>query len=121
QRQVSTDGLWTHARRSWNGRTQPIRDSSSRFSRREQGESMKRSTEQILTTHTGSLPRPPHVADLIRAAGRGEPVAGDEFESAIRQSVAGVVRQQRTCGLTVVNDGEHSKASFNGYRSDRLD
>ena len=82
---------------------------------------MRRSTEYIQTTHTGSLPRPRHLAELVReyrgSAGTGE----REFEAAVQHSVVEVVRRQREVGLTVVNDGEHSKESFMGYRSSRLD
>ena len=82
---------------------------------------MHRSTDYILTTHTGSLPRPPELARLLRAHDRGEPIDEEGFEAAIRRSVAEVVRRQRGCGLSVVNDGEQSKVSFSGYRSQRLD
>ncbi len=82
---------------------------------------MHRSTDNILTTHTGSLPRPPELARLLRAHDRGERIDEQEFEATIRRSVGEVVRRQRGCGLTVVNDGEQSKVSFSGYRTERLD
>jgi 5-methyltetrahydropteroyltriglutamate--homocysteine methyltransferase len=81
---------------------------------------MQRSTEQILTTHTGSLPRPHHLAEMLAAHTRGEQVDDEKVDDAIRRSIDDVIRQQRECGLTVINDGEHSKLSFTGYRYDRL-
>jgi len=81
---------------------------------------MQRSTDKILTTHAGSLPRPHHLAELLIAQSRGEPVDLDELEAAIRQSTDDVVRHQRACGLSVVNDGEQSKVSFMEYRTQRL-
>jgi 5-methyltetrahydropteroyltriglutamate--homocysteine methyltransferase len=82
---------------------------------------MQRSTDYILTTHTGSLPRPPELAGLLRAHDRGQPVDEQDFEAAIRQSVFEVARRQRDCGLAIINDGEQSKISFSGYRTQRLD
>lgn len=74
---------------------------------------MKRSVERILTTHTGSLPRPPALADaLIRG------LAVDP--GLVRQSVQDIVRQQVDAGVDVVNDGEMSKESYSTYVRQRL-
>ncbi len=81
---------------------------------------MKRSVDRILTTHTGSLPRP---ADLIRmmfAREEGVPVDGPALAARVRGAVAEVVRKQTDAGLAVVNDGELSKPSYATYIKDRL-
>jgi 5-methyltetrahydropteroyltriglutamate--homocysteine methyltransferase len=81
---------------------------------------MKRSVERVLTTHTGSLPRP---ADLIRmmfAREEGVPVDGPALAARIRTAVAEVVRKQTDAGITVVSDGELSKPSYATYIKDRL-
>jgi 5-methyltetrahydropteroyltriglutamate--homocysteine methyltransferase len=81
---------------------------------------MKRSVDRILTTHTGSLPRP---ADLIRtmfAREEGVPVDGTALAARIRTAVAEVVRKQTDAGITVVSDGELSKPSYATYIKDRL-
>ena len=81
---------------------------------------MKRSLDRILTTHTGSLPRP---ADLIRmmfAREEGVPVDGPALAARIRAAVAEVVRKQTDAGIAVVNDGELSKPSYATYIKDRL-
>jgi 5-methyltetrahydropteroyltriglutamate--homocysteine methyltransferase len=81
---------------------------------------MKRSVDRILTTHTGSLPRP---ADLIRmmfAREEGVPVDGPALAARVRTAVAEVVRKQTDAGVAVVNDGELSKPSYATYIKDRL-
>jgi 5-methyltetrahydropteroyltriglutamate--homocysteine methyltransferase len=81
---------------------------------------MKRSLERILTTHTGSLPRP---ADLVRtmfAREEGVPVDGSALAARIRTAVAEVVRKQIEAGITVINDGELGKPSYATYVKDRL-
>jgi 5-methyltetrahydropteroyltriglutamate--homocysteine methyltransferase len=81
---------------------------------------MKRSVDRVLTTHTGSLPRP---ADLIRmmfAREEGVPVDGPALAARIHTAVAEVVRKQTDVGITVVNDGELSKPSYATYIKDRL-
>jgi 5-methyltetrahydropteroyltriglutamate--homocysteine methyltransferase len=81
---------------------------------------MKRSVDRVLTTHTGSLPRP---ADLIRmmfAREEGVPVEGPALAARIRTAVAEVVRKQTDAGITVVSDGELSKPSYATYIKDRL-
>ena len=76
---------------------------------------MQRSSERILTTHAGSLPRPDDVLEMLRAR-RG----GELFERRVRKAVAEIVRQQRAHGLDVVDDGEVSKPSFVTYATERL-
>lgn len=81
---------------------------------------MKRSTERILTTHVGSLPRPKELLDLMRAMLNGQ---GDDFEyeQQVRDAVQETVRQQVQHGLDVVSDGEQSKVGFSRYVAERLD
>ena len=78
---------------------------------------MRRSTERILTTHTGSLPRPPGVPLPGTAAAAGGERASDEQ---IRDAVAETVRRQVEAGVDVVNDGEVSKPSYATYVTSRL-
>jgi 5-methyltetrahydropteroyltriglutamate--homocysteine methyltransferase len=73
---------------------------------------VKRSVERILTTHAGSLPRPP---DLLALA-PDDPVRPGR----VRQAVADAVRRQAGCGLDVVTDGEMGKPSFITYVTQRL-
>ena len=81
---------------------------------------MKRSTTRILTTHTGSLPRPRDLLDLMIAdqTGRGGDQA--ELEATTRRAVADVVRRQAATGLDVINDGEQNRVDYTVYLKDRL-
>jgi len=81
---------------------------------------MKRSTDAILTTHTGSLPRPDDLVDMLYAAEIGQ--AGDEaaLQERVRSAVADSVREQIDAGIDIVNDGEQSKTGFANYIRDRL-
>ena len=72
---------------------------------------MRRSQERILTTHTGSLPRP---TALLETAN------GPAHEAALRDAVAEVVRQQLAVGLDIVNDGEFGKSSWAAYVLERI-
>ena len=81
---------------------------------------MKRSTTRILTTHTGSLPRPWDLVDLLLAKERGQLTDRAAFDSRVRDSVAEVVRKQIDAGVDVLNDGEQGKFSYSTYVKDRL-
>jgi 5-methyltetrahydropteroyltriglutamate--homocysteine methyltransferase len=81
---------------------------------------MKRSVDRILTTHTGSLPRPADLVRMMFAREEGVPVDGDALAARIGTAVADVVRKQTDAGITVVNDGELSKPSYATYVKDRL-
>ncbi|MBO0703521.1 MAG: cobalamin-independent methionine synthase II family protein [Candidatus Dormibacteraeota bacterium] len=80
---------------------------------------MKRSVERILTTHTGSLPRPPDLVEMLSAheAGRADEAA---LARRVREAVAEVVRKQVEVGVDVLNDGETSKFVYSTYVKDRL-
>ncbi|MGE3272549.1 MAG: cobalamin-independent methionine synthase II family protein [Chloroflexota bacterium] len=81
---------------------------------------MKRSTERILTTHTGSLPRPPDLLAMIQARESGETVDAAAFSARVQSAVMEIVRQQVAAGIDIVSDGELGKASFATYVSDRI-
>lgn len=68
---------------------------------------MKRSTDRILTTHGGNLPRPADLDELI-AQGEGK---RSEIDARVSTAVAEVVKRQEECGVTILNDGEYVKAS----------
>ena len=81
---------------------------------------MKTSTDRILTTHTGSLPRPRALIDLILGRETGTAVAADVFEAATAKAVDEIVAQQVACGVDVVSDGEMSKPSYTTYIRHRV-
>jgi len=82
---------------------------------------MKRSTDRILTTHTGSLIRPPQILEFARARQSGQPVDEQAFERTLRDAVADVVRRQAQAGIDVPNDGEFGKStSWSLYALKRL-
>jgi len=81
---------------------------------------MKRSVERILTTHTGSLPRPDQLAQLMIAREQGNPVDETELAESVRDAVAEVVKHQTAVGIDVISDGEMSKIGFANYVKDRL-
>lgn len=81
---------------------------------------MKRSTSRILTTHTGSLPRPPLLQDLLREREERRPSDAMALDSGAREAVAEVVAKQAEIGVDVINDGEQSKAQYATYVKQRL-
>jgi 5-methyltetrahydropteroyltriglutamate--homocysteine methyltransferase len=81
---------------------------------------MKRSTDRILTTHCGSLPRPADLVELLLTRDQGKLADAAGFESRVRAAVAECVRLQQARGLDVVNDGEWSKPDYSTYVKDRL-
>jgi 5-methyltetrahydropteroyltriglutamate--homocysteine methyltransferase len=82
---------------------------------------MKTSTDRILTTHTGSLPRPKPLIELILDREKGGAVDASAFESATVKAVDEIVAQQVACGIDVVSDGEMSKPSYTTYIRHRVD
>ncbi len=81
---------------------------------------MQHSTDRILTTHVGSLPRPQNVVDQLFAQDAGEDYAPEAFDAVMTEAVEAVVRQQQQTGLDVVSDGEMSKISYATYIRHRL-
>jgi 5-methyltetrahydropteroyltriglutamate--homocysteine methyltransferase len=70
---------------------------------------MPQNTDRILTTHVGSLIRPPKLIEFWRLIEDGQPYDEAAFEACLAESVAEVVRQQAEVGIDVVSDGEFSK------------
>ena|SRR5260221_8758448 len=73
------------------------------------------STDRILTTHAGSLPRPPELREMVLAKANGAPFDQAAFDARLRAAVAETVRRQVECGIDCVNDGELSKTNFTDY------
>ena len=69
---------------------------------------MKLSTDRILTTHVGSLPRGAAVLDLLYKKENGEPYDTDELDAAVTAAVSDVVHKQVATGIDIVSDGETS-------------
>ncbi len=84
------------------------------------GERMKLSTDRILTTHVGSLPRELAVLDLLYKKENGDPYDADELDAAVAAAVSEVVHKQVATGIDIVNDGETSKIGYATYIKDRL-
>src|SRR6478752_4418301 len=76
---------------------------------------MQRSNSRILTTHTGSLPRPRDLTLIYAARARG-----DAVDAAGQQAVRAVVRKQRDAGIDIGNNGEQQRDSFFLYLKGRL-
>ncbi len=82
---------------------------------------MKHSTDRILTTHVGSLIRPPELQDFLRAKQGGKPYDEKAYQACLSQSVADVVKRQAQAGIDVVSDGEFGKSiSWAQYALTRL-
>jgi 5-methyltetrahydropteroyltriglutamate--homocysteine methyltransferase len=81
---------------------------------------MKLSTDRILTTHVGSLPRSAQLSDLLLRKDHGEDVDPAEFDRVVHEAVADNVARQAAIGIDVVSDGEASKVSYATYIHDRL-
>jgi 5-methyltetrahydropteroyltriglutamate--homocysteine methyltransferase len=81
---------------------------------------MQRSTNRILTTHTGSLPRPTALVQLLLEDGQRPSANRAALEAAVRNAVAGVVAKQIECGLDIINDGEQGRTDYTVHVKDRL-
>ena len=81
---------------------------------------MKRSTDRILTTHAGSLPRPDDLREMITAKDEGLPYDPVALAHRVQGAVSEVVQMQITSGIDIINDGEESKRSFSTYARERL-
>jgi 5-methyltetrahydropteroyltriglutamate--homocysteine methyltransferase len=81
---------------------------------------MRLSSDRILTTHVGSLPRPQEVVDLLFAQDRGDDYDTGRFDDAMRRAVQDAVTHQADAGVDVMSDGEMSKISYATYIRHRL-
>jgi 5-methyltetrahydropteroyltriglutamate--homocysteine methyltransferase len=81
---------------------------------------MKWSTDRILTTHTGSLPRTPKVVELLLAQQQNRGSHKAELNAAVRAAIAHVVRNQIESGIDVINDGEQGRTDYTVHVLDRL-
>jgi 5-methyltetrahydropteroyltriglutamate--homocysteine methyltransferase len=81
---------------------------------------MRRSRDRILTTHTGSLPRPADLDQLIADRETGAGVDQAAFDKRVEQAVADIVASQLASGVSVISDGEMGKPGYSTYVKDRL-
>ena len=81
---------------------------------------MKRSTDRMLTTHTGSLPRPKDLLALLQEREEGRLRGEAALHDRTRSAVLDIVRKQAETGLSVINDGEQGRADYTIYVKDRL-
>src|SRR5437764_14918789 len=81
---------------------------------------MKRSTDRILTTHTGSLPRPADLVALLNAKELGADYDPAAHDARVRRAIAEIVAKQAETGIDVIDDGEHSKVNWMAYARARL-
>jgi methionine synthase II (cobalamin-independent) len=73
---------------------------------------LQRSTDRILTTHTGSLPRPADLTAMLEALDTGAPLDGAAYQARVRRAVGEIVRKQLDAGIDVVSDGEQRRESY---------
>src|SRR5918911_4720983 len=78
------------------------------------------SSDRILTTHAGSLPRPADLREMVVARTNGQPFDAAALDRSLSAAVAEVVQQQLECGLDIVNEGELSKFNFTDYVRERI-
>jgi len=81
---------------------------------------MKLSTDRILTTHTGSLPRAQDLTTTLEELDSGRMPDPAAFETRVRRAVGDIVRQQMDAGVDIVNDGEQGKVGYSTYVRHRL-
>ena len=81
---------------------------------------MPRSSDHIVTTHAGSLPRPDDVVELIWGGIEGKAVDQGKLDETLDRRVPEIVAKQREAGIEVVSDGELSKPGFSNYINDRF-
>lgn len=81
---------------------------------------MKTSTDRILTTHVGSMPRPQEVVDQLFAQDRAEAYDPGKFDEVMTQAVLDVAQKQVDAGVDIISDGEMSKISYATYIRHRL-
>ena len=76
--------------------------------------------DRILTTHIGSLPRPPELLELLQQRQAGEEVDPEAWERAVVDGTETAIRRQAEAGIDIVNNGEEPRVSFNWYVANRL-
>ena len=81
---------------------------------------MQLSTDHILTTHGGSLPRPDDLAHMLYNLLDDKPVNQAAFDARVRNAVAEVVGRQQKLGIDVISDGELGKVGFSNYVLQRM-
>lgn len=83
---------------------------------------MKMSTDRILATHVGSLPRPPELEEMIadKEKGRLDSARSASLPASISSAVADIVNKQAAIGISVVDDGEMSKYAYSTYARERM-
>ena len=81
---------------------------------------MQRSTDRILTTHTGSLVRPGAIVDIMRQVEAGQPYNATALHRRLTPAVAEVVQQQAEVGIDIPSDGEFGKRGWTSYVAERL-
>jgi 5-methyltetrahydropteroyltriglutamate--homocysteine methyltransferase len=81
---------------------------------------MRHSTDRILTTHVGSLPRPQDVVDMLFAQDKGQPYDPAAFDDVMARAVNAAAKKQAEVGIDVISDGEMSKISYATYIRHRL-
>ena len=84
------------------------------------GTAMKQSEGRIFTTHTGSLPRPDGLVELLAVVAHGEPVDEPALEQLTDASTLEVIRKQAKAGVDIINSGEQSRVSFSTYVVQRM-
>ncbi len=81
---------------------------------------MRASTDRILTTHVGSLPRNEKLSDLLVRREAGEPVDAIEMASEMDRAVTHVIEKQASAGIDIGNDGEQQRVGFQTYVPQRM-
>src|SRR6516164_8827294 len=81
---------------------------------------MQRSTERILTTHVGSLPRPPDLLEMINAKEEGRPFDFSRYRARVKSAVREAVEKQAVSGIDIPADGEMGRIGFIPYVNERL-
>jgi 5-methyltetrahydropteroyltriglutamate--homocysteine methyltransferase len=81
---------------------------------------VRTSESRILTTHSGSLPRPPALAEMHGRRSRGEHVDVGELQAAVQRATAHVIESQQAAGIDIGNDGEQARESFFTYVQHRM-
>src|SRR5260370_15050820 len=81
---------------------------------------MKRSTDRILTTHAGSLPRPDDLRAMILKKQQGEAIDEAAFAARVKTAIGEIVARQSEAGIDIVADGEMGRIGFIPYVNERL-